>query len=113
MYMFIIVLTPFVIALICAIIWNVAYPQFLAHLQKHHNVIWHQLGSPTYFGWSYSSQISIIRFLWRRQYLTVGDTCLAKLGARARTALLGACASIVLFGMAGVLVQFILPHFWR
>jgi hypothetical protein len=40
------VLLPFAIAFVCAVVWNVSYPRFLARLRVTHPAAWDALGQP-------------------------------------------------------------------
>ncbi len=69
----IIAIVLFGIAFVCAIIWNVLYPLFLAHLRTYHRSIWEELHCPKYFEPRYRPLAAIMRFLWQRRYLTLSD----------------------------------------
>jgi hypothetical protein len=108
----IVLVAPFAVGALCAIAFNLVYPRFLAQLQAKHSATWRQLGCPKYLGIRYKPFIATIAFLWRRQYSALNDTRILKLGAYARTAIIGAYVGGGLFA-AGGLFTFLLPHLSR
>lgn len=104
----VLVFAPLILALVFVMIWNVTIPRLLNHLETHHSSKWESLSRPRYLEWRYEPMVSLIQYLWQRQYLTVNDTQLRQLGARARLSLLGTFVSAVAFCSLGGLVQFAL-----
>ena len=47
---------------------------FLSRLRTHHAQTWEALGRPTlFFNNSISNSLAVLRYLWRREYLRLGD----------------------------------------
>jgi hypothetical protein len=100
------VLLPFAIAFVCAVVWNVSYPRFLARLRVTHPAAWDALGQPRYVEWRRQARAATIRFLLRGDYTALNDAQLTSLGRWARMSLFGAVAGALAFASGGLFVVY-------
>ena|SRR5258706_6573507 len=64
----------FIALVMSAVVGFVIQHAFLTRLRTHHTPIWEALGRPTLFlNNSITNSIAVLRFLWRREYQTLGD----------------------------------------
>ena len=86
----------FLLAFVCMIAWNVAYPRFLRRLRTHHTDVWTKLGCPRYIEFRFAPAVAAVSYLVRRRYQTVEDDALVSLAAWSRIALIGTVAGLAL-----------------
>jgi hypothetical protein len=102
----ILVLLPLMVSLAFAIVWNVTYPRFLAHLRINHSSVWDGIGRPHPFGWRLKPPVAAVRFLIGRGYLALNDQRLNRLGDWSRASFAGVLFFAILFAASGLLIPF-------
>lgn len=80
--------------------------KFANRLKIHHESAWLVLGSPDVLN-PLSSKAKLIPYLSRREYLSLNDQLLSRLGSFARAALYASVASIVVLLVSGFTMFFL------
>jgi hypothetical protein len=101
----------FIILMTCVVIGFAMHSQLLRQLRARHPQVWESLGRPTLImNNSVANGLAVQRFLWRKEFQTLGDPEFARLAERLRT--FGICY-LVFFGLVLVwqLIEIFAPAF--
>ena len=80
----------FIVLIIAALGQFVLHSRLLQAMRAQYPAVWESFGKPTPFGHStISSSLSVLRFLWRKEYEAFDDPAFIQLAAQLRTFSIG------------------------
>jgi len=87
----------FIIVMLVICFGTILHHRFLRLMRVRHPSIWRSVGQPSVFsvGGSLIMSIPLLRFLWRKEYLSLDDQEFARLAGFAARLMFSSCASLL------------------